>query len=117
MTTFQKVLYWAPRVLSLCFVLFLSLFALDAFSGGPWWVMLGAFLMHLVPALLLLGAVAIAWRHEWFGALVFLGFAAWYVYAAGLDRPWSWYASIALPSAIVGVFFLASWFKKETRTE
>ncbi len=115
MTCSQKVFLWTPRVISIGFVLFLSLFALDAFSGGPWWAMLGAFLIHLIPSFLLLGAVAIAWRHEWFGALVFLCFAAGYVAMVGLDRPWSWYVGISAPSALVGALYLVSWFQKRSR--
>ena len=112
MTTSQKILTWAPRVLSIAFVLFLSLFALDVFDQYAGMSALLPLFMHLLPALGLLIVTAIAWKFEWVGALVFLGFAVLYVWDAGMARPWSWYATIAAPSALVGILYLISWSQR-----
>jgi hypothetical protein len=108
----KKIIYWSPRVLSISFVLFLSLFSLDIFNEHAGWNIIMPLLVHLIPALLLLVAVLIAWKYDLVGALVFVGFAIWYTWSAGFDRPVSWYLSIAAPAAIVGVLFLASWYQK-----
>ena len=109
MTWTKTLLYWFPRILGVACVLFLSLFALDVFSEYTGWSIVLPLLIHLAPALLLLVAVAIAWKYDLFGTYVFFGFALWYVWSAGLDRPWSWYAFIAGPAALVGALFLAHW--------
>ena len=107
----RKLIRWSPRILSIAFVLFLSLFALDVFGEYTGWDLVVAFFMHLLPSFVLLGAIAISWRYELVGAIVFLGAAIFYVYTVGLDRPWSWYAFISGPSAVVGALFLLSWFQ------
>ena len=59
------VLLWAPRVLGIGVCLFLSLFALDAFSGDkPAVEAVRDFLIHLSPMFLLLLVVALSWRWE-----------------------------------------------------
>ncbi|MEN9413343.1 MAG: hypothetical protein RLZZ342_430 [Candidatus Parcubacteria bacterium] len=112
MTTPQKIFYWLPRLLGVYFALFLSLFALDVFTGPFEPRMLVGFLIHLVPSFVLLGAVLLAWRYELVGAVVFLGSAIFYIVNVGLDRHWSWYVGIALPSVIVGTLFFVSWLQK-----
>ena len=115
MTISEKIFYWLPRLLSIGFVLFLSLFALDVFTGPFEPMMVVGFLVHLIPSFVLLAAVLVAWKYDMVGAIIFLGFAMFYVWSAGFDRPWSWYAAISLPSAIVGILFLVSWFQKRSR--
>lgn len=114
MPTGEKILRWVPRLLSLAFVLFLSLFALDVFSEYPGAEAILPLLIHLIPSFALLAAVLAAWRYEWIGGLVFLGFAAWYVWEAGPGRPWSWYALIAGPAALTGALFFASWLRRRS---
>lgn len=107
----HRCLYWAPRILSIAFILFISLFALDVFNEGysPWNTLL-ALLIHLIPTFLLAAALALAWRWEWIGAVLFLGFGAWYV-ANGLrgSIPWAWYVLVAGPPALVGMLFALNW--------
>jgi hypothetical protein len=112
MTTTTKAFYWLPRVLSIGFVLFLAMFALDVFTEYSGWDVVLPLLMHLIPSIVLLVAVAVAWRYELVGVVIFLGFAGLYVWMAGLDKPLSWYLVIALPSATVGVLYLVSWLLK-----
>jgi hypothetical protein len=51
-------------------ILFISLFALDAFEPGlTLWQQLGAYLMHLIPSFILL---LIAWKREMLGGIIFL---------------------------------------------
>jgi hydrogenase-4 membrane subunit HyfE len=117
MTSVEKVFYWLPRIASIGFVLFLSVFALDVFTAPFEPVMLVGFLVHLIPSFILLGAVLLAWRYELVGTIMFLGFATLYLWDIGFTRPWSWYAGIVAPAAIVGVLFLLSWFLRRHRKQ
>jgi hypothetical protein len=109
-------LFWVPRIAGILFVLFISLFALDVFDEhlGFWGTIIGLF-MHLLPSILLAIAIAIAWKREWFGALLFIGWAIWYVaFMRRLD--WIAYALIAGLPVVIGLFFLAGWiWKKQIR--
>jgi hypothetical protein len=115
-TTLKKTLFWTPRIAGILFVLFISLFALDIFDMqlGFWGTIVGLF-MHLIPSILLAIAIAIAWKWEWVGAVLFVGWAVWYVTSMrGFD--WSVYAIIAGIPAVVGLFFLAGWmWRKQIR--
>lgn len=105
-------LYWAPRVLSLLFIAFLSLFALDVFGEYKGLAIIPALFVHLLPSLVLLVATVAAWKYDFLGTITFLGFAIWYVWMVGFDRPWSWYVSISGPAAIAAILFFLNWVKR-----
>ena len=104
--------YWAPRLLSLGFILFISVFSLDVFSEYSGVGIVLPLIIHLLPSVVLLLITAVAWRYELVGAVAFIGFATLYVLDVGLTRPLSWYLGIVLPAYLVGLFYLISWFKK-----
>ncbi len=111
----NKFLYWLPRILSIAFVLFLSLFALDVFEGSSGWQAVLGFLIHLLPSFILLAVILIAWKYDLVGAVAFLASAVLYVFMVGFDRPWSWYACISGPAAIVGILYMLNWFQKKKK--
>lgn len=113
----KRVLFWAPRVLSILFALFVSLFALDVFGVGySFWETVLALLIHLVPVYILLIGLAIAWRWEWVGALIFMGFAVWYVAMAWGQFPLSVYVMMAGVPFVVGILWLIDWlYRAELR--
>ena len=107
----KQTLLWTPRIAGILFVLFISLFAFDVFEEGlGFWGTLLALLMHLLPSILLAIGIFVAWKREWVGALLFIGWAIWYL-ASFLDRnfPWITYAIIAGLPAMIGLVFLADW--------
>lgn len=109
----NKFLYWSPRILSLLFIILLSLFALDVLSEYQGLAILPALLMHLLMPIALLVAIIAAWRWELIGALTFFAFALYYVFLVGFNRDWSWYATISGPAVIIGFLFFLSWLKKK----
>jgi hypothetical protein len=111
--TMQRILFWAPRVLGILFALFVSIFALDVFGAGyGFWETILALVMHLLPVFALLIGLAIAWRWEWVGALIFLGFALWYLVQAWGQFPLSVYLVMAGVPFVVGVLWLIDWLYK-----
>jgi hypothetical protein len=108
----NKFLYWSPRILSLLFVAFLSVFALDVFGQYQGLALWLALAVHLWLPIGLLIVVIAAWKWDLVGAIVFFAFALYYVWIVGLGRDWSWYASISLPAAIIGILFLLNWLYK-----
>ncbi len=112
-TTLKKTLFWTPRIAGILFILFISLFALDIFDMklGFWGTIVGLF-MHLIPSILLTIAIVVAWKWEWFGALLFIGWALWYV-AFMRGFPWVAYVLIAGLPALIGLLFLVDWIWRE----
>ncbi|MBK8046515.1 MAG: hypothetical protein IPK16_04895 [Anaerolineales bacterium] len=106
----RRALHWAPRVLSILFIAFISLFALDVFGAGysPWETLV-ALTMHLIPTFLLIVVVVAAWRWPWVGALAFCGFGAWYIVTSWGMFDWTAPALIGGVPIGVGLLFLGDW--------
>jgi hypothetical protein len=123
MNTKAKLLHWVPRILSILAILFISLFALDAFEPGrTLWQQIGAFLIHLIPSFVLLLVLIIAWKRELLGGTIFLilgiGLSP-FVYTLNYHMNHSVWMSlgiimvITMPFAIVGMLFIMSHFYKK----
>ncbi|MBN2762248.1 MAG: hypothetical protein JXR41_04085 [Bacteroidales bacterium] len=68
-----RILYWFPRILAICAILFMMMFSLDVFGGTDTaGKKIAGFLMHNIPTFLLLMALIIAWRSEKSGGLIFI---------------------------------------------
>ena len=104
-----RLLFWAPRVLSIAFAIFLSLFALDVFQENHGFRQIAlALLIHLIPVFILLAVLLVAWRWEWAGAVLFASAAAFYA-AKVLPKHPNWAAAISLPLLLLAALFLANW--------
>ena len=114
----KRLLFWTPRILSILFAVFLSLFALDVFGAGyNFWNTIRALLMHLIPTGIILAALVIAWRWEWIGGLVFIGLGMLYLVLAGGRFPWSTCVLMSAPPFLAGGLFLVSWLCRRTNRE
>jgi hypothetical protein len=115
----NKFIYWAPRILSIIFILFLSLFSLDVFDGnyGFWGTVLGL-IIHNIPSFILLGVLIISWKYEIVGGIAFILAGLMYIVMLLMNKKleWhmiSWSLTIAGPAFLVGILFLVCWFKKK----
>lgn len=106
----RAALLWTPRILGVLCVLFLALFALDVFEmEASFWEIAGGFVMHLVPAAVVLIVLVLGWFWPWLGGLLFLALGAAYV-LTNRPHPLLWDVTIAGPLAVTGVLFLAAWW-------
>ena len=72
MKTSIRLIHWIPRVICILAILFISMFAADAFAPElTIWQQLGAFLMHLIPSFILLALLIVAWKWELIGGVDF----------------------------------------------
>ena len=117
--TLKQILFWSPRALSILFALFISIFALDVFSEGyDFWKTLLALTIHLIPSIIILLFLIIAWRWEWIGGIVFLILAISYIVMAWRRFPLSVYIVIAGPMVIKSILFFVNWkYKAEVQTK
>jgi hypothetical protein len=109
----RSLLFWAPRAICLAFAVFLSLFALDVFREG---YSLGntllAFLIHLVPAFVVLVVLAVAWRWEWIGAAGLAALGLWYAKGNWRHHP-TRLLVITAPLLVIAALFLVNWLKHD----
>lgn len=120
-----KILHWLPRILCILAILFVSLFAADAFESGlTVWQQLLGFIIHLIPSFILLAVLIIAWKWEYVGGIIFtiigLGLSP-LVFIHNHDMNNSIWMSllivltITFPFVIVGVLFIISHFHKKKK--
>ncbi len=106
-------IFWAPRLLTIFFTVFLSLFALDVFDAGyGFWKSIAAFLIHLIPTYLVLIILVLAWKWEWIGALVYFALGIFYIVWAWGKFHISAYFAISGPLFLIGILFLIGWLNR-----
>ena len=123
MKTSAKVIHWLPRIICMLAILFVSLFAADAFDHGDnIWQKLGAFLMHLIPSFILLAFLIVAWKWELIGGIIFtiIGLALSpvifmhnYKMNNSVGMSLGIIMMITFPFVVVGVLFIVSHFMKK----
>jgi hypothetical protein len=102
---------WAARIVGILVSLFIGVFAFDAFGEGkPVLEALPEFLIHVIPAVVLLAIVGASSRWPWLGALTFTGLAAVYTLTMANGRL-DWMLAISGPLLVVGALFLWSWLR------
>lgn len=113
----RRLLYWTPRSIALLFTAFVSLFALDVFGVGyDIGELVVALFMHLIPSIVLLAAILLAWQWEWIGAVVLAGWAIWYTIMAWGSFPFSVYLLMSILPFTIGLLFGINWlFRQELR--
>lgn len=119
-----KFFQWLPRIVCILAILFVSMFALDAFAPGlTLWQQLGAFFMHLIPSFVLLAILIVAWKWELIGGIIFMvigiGFSP-FIYLLNHNRNGMTVGNslmvvllINIPFVLVGILFIASHFLKK----
>lgn len=112
-TQTKRLVFWTPRIICLLFAAFISMFALDVFDEyHGFWNRLVALSLHLIPTGILLAILAVSWRWEWLGALIFPVLGVFYILNFWGRFHWPVYAIIAGPLFLLGALFLLGWLKR-----
>jgi hypothetical protein len=118
--------HWIPRALCILAILFVSIFALDAFDPALSikQQVLG-FLIHMIPSFVLLLFLIIAWNRELTGGIIFtaLGLVlSPFVFKHNYNMNHSIGLSlgiilmITIPFVVVGILFLISYSLKKKKS-
>jgi len=123
MKTSIRVFHWLPRVICILAILFISIFAADAFAPGfTIWEQLRGFLMHLIPSFILLALLIVAWKWEYIGGIIFtiigLGLSP-FIFMRNYNMNHSVGMSLGIilmitfPFVVIGILFIISHFMKK----
>ena len=105
----KEILTWAPRIIALIYIGFLSLFALDAFDENHSFPQrITGFFIHLLPSFILMACLLIAWRHRILGGLIFLIVGMIFTVYFGTYQKASSFLMISVPLLLAGVLFILS---------
>lgn len=118
MKVYIKTVHWLPRIICILAILFISIFALDAFNPEKTlWQQIVAFLMHLIPSFVLIIFLIIAWKWEFIGGIIFillgLGFSP-IIFMHNYNMNQSVWRSLIIilmittPFIIAGILFIVS---------
>jgi hypothetical protein len=101
------LLVWFTRILAMLAILFVLLFSLDSFGGDkPAGKQILEFLIHSIPALILICALVVAWKYEIIGGSIF------FIIAIALGIFWGSFTGnsgsliILVPFFLVGLLFI-----------
>ena len=94
----KTLILWLPRIAGILMALFLAMFALDSLREP-----FPRLLLHLLPALLVVAIVAVAWTRPAIGAAAFAICAIGY---GVMTRRVDWFLAIGLPLLIVAALYV-----------
>ncbi len=120
-----RFVHWAPRIASIVFVLFLSLFSLDVIEPGrSISEIVAGLLIHNIPVFILGALTAVAWKHGIIGGITCISAGLLYIalvciqgVRGGLD--WRiaivWSAQIAGIAFVIGGLYIADWRRERKK--
>jgi len=109
----KKFIYYLPRSLSILIVAFLAMFILEGFSPEFGWQ---DSLMHLLMALIALGATILAWKRPMIGGWIFILLGLGFMYLLLIVRQ-LWWNGIIIGGIhlLTGILFLSEKFRKNNK--
>ncbi|MBU0907862.1 MAG: hypothetical protein KKD18_04475 [Nanoarchaeota archaeon] len=108
----NRVLCWISRIIAILYIVFISLFALDAFSGsGNFWEVFVGFLIHLIPSAILVILLVVAWKHEMVGGWLYLILGVIFTIFYDTYESVITFFVLSGPLFFIGVLFLISAMK------
>jgi len=123
MEKIKDVFFWIPRILCIIAILFVSMFSLDAFSPElPVEQQIGTFLIHLIPSMVLLIMLLVAWKWELAGGLLFmissliispLLFLRNYDMNQSVAKSLVVILLITIPFLVVGILFIVGYYRNK----
>lgn len=105
----KKFLFWTPRILAMLAILFAMIFSLDCFDMEASKVLL-CFLMHNIPAFILILVLVVAWKWELIGGILFvIAFFTGAIFFDGFGENWG-ALIIMIPFLLTGVMFIVYYY-------
>jgi len=118
----MKILHWLPRILCILAILLVSLFALDSFEAGvPFGKQLLAFLIHLIPSVILTAFLIVAWKWELTGGIILMAAGILFtpfIFSSNYHMNHSVWMSLGIvlaitfPFIVVGGLFIVGYLMK-----
>jgi len=101
-------LCWAARIVTILYIIFISLFAFDVFEEGTGiWMTLFRFIIHLIPSIILAAVLFVAWRCERFGGALFLIVSIIFTLFFRTYKETLSFFLVSVPPLVSGIMF---WF-------
>ena len=108
-TSTNSKFIWIPRVLTIFFILFISIFALDVFEGDASVIeKIGGLLIHLIPSFVLVAVLIVFWKRPLVSGILFiLAGILFTIYYRTYDDIFT-FITITVMIAICGILYIIS---------
>lgn len=105
-----KVIHWAPRIAAILIIFFVTLFSLDVFEmEGTTLELLGAFLIHSLPSIILILLLVFAWRRPVVGFIAFLLAGLFFLRFVIFGQDLLHFLLFSGPLLLIAGLFYADW--------
>jgi hypothetical protein len=105
----NSLLFWTPRVACIILAFFICLLALGVFGEQPgFWTR--SLIVQLIPTFLMVTTLALTWKHEWFGGMIFILMGTIYMIVA-LNHA-DIVLLISVPLLLIGALLLVAWYQR-----
>ena len=91
------------KLLAIAYGLFLMLFSLDVFGEGPLWEQALGFIIHSLPSIFILAAIAVFWKKPWIMGSVLIAVALFLTVRFRLYVEAGMFLTMSLPPLIAGL--------------
>ncbi len=108
----MKLLTILPRLISILAIGFVSIFSLDAFDHGTFSEQLFDFMMHMIPTFVLIIILAIAWKWELIGGIIYVLLGV-FISPLIYTNSYLTIALITFPFFFAGLLFILSHFLRK----
>jgi hypothetical protein len=105
-----KIIHWAPRLAAILIIFFVSLFSFDVFEmqASPL-ELLGAFLMHSLPSIIMIVVLVFAWRRPVVGFIAFLLVGLFFLRFVIFGLNLGHFLLFSGPLLLISCLFYADW--------
>lgn len=105
-----KIVYWAPRSAAILIIFFVTLFSLDVFEmeASPL-ELLGAFLIHSLPSIVMIVMLVFAWRRPVIGFIAFLLAGLFFMRFVIMGRDLGNFLLFSGPLLLISAMFYIDW--------
>lgn len=105
-----KIIHWAPRLAAVLIIFFVTLFSLDVFEmeASPL-ELLGAFLLHSLPSIIMIVLLLFAWRRPVVGFITFLLAGLFFMRFVILGRDLGHFLLFSGPLLLISAMFYIDW--------
>lgn len=110
----KKFLYRTPRILSIVMVCFISIFAFDVFEeNNTAWETAVALFIHLLPSIVAVVIIIVAWKKECVGGWLFIALGAGFLFIVRFEL--MAILLFTIPLVVIGVLFLSHYYKYKVK--
>lgn len=108
---------WIPRILMIVFIVFFSMFSLDAFGGdAPFLDQLAGFLIHMLPSFVMILFLILSWNHPVTAGYIFIILGVVFTFFFETYERLPNLLTISLTPVITGLLFLVPSMVKKKKS-